>query len=172
MHLQIRSPSYHLPCIAVRQERAKESSIDIMTEASRPKRRTCAVCQVSPCSMHAGTVTSSTTSPISQKQPTVEEMDAAAAGAAGSLGVGWTELRNALASFLPDGTIRLDKRFSTLEQHDEFVTLHFSDHTTVDARIVVGADGCFSKVRQQTIADGLPEFTVSRCHLAQVKSAV
>lgn len=120
--------------------------------------------------MHAGTVTSSTTNPASQGQPTIEEMDVAAAGAAGALGAGWAELRDALANFLPDDTVCLNKRFSSLEQHDRFVTLHFSDSTSVEARIVVGADGCFSKVRQQTLADGLPEFTVSRCHSAPVMS--
>ena len=75
--------------------------------------------------------------------------------------LGWSELRNALAEYLPSGTIQLSKRLLRLEQHPNFVTLHFSDASSVDAKVVVGADGSFSKVRQQTLNDGMPDYTVS-----------
>lgn len=75
--------------------------------------------------------------------------------------MGWSELRDGLADHLPAGVIHLNKRFSQLQQHENHVELHFTDGTSVDAKIVVGADGCFSKVRQQTLGDGLPDFTVS-----------
>ncbi len=75
--------------------------------------------------------------------------------------MGWSELRDGLADHLPAGVIHLNKRFSQLQQHDSHVELHFTDGTSVEAKIVVGADGCFSKIRQQTLGDGLPDFTVS-----------
>ena len=62
---------------------------------------------------------------------------------------------------VPSSNIHLNKRLSHLVQHQDAVTLHFTDQSTVDARVVVGADGCFSKIRQQTLQDGLPEYTVS-----------
>ncbi len=75
--------------------------------------------------------------------------------------MGWSELRDGLADYLPAETIHLNKRFSRFQQHDDHVQLHFTDGTSVEAKIVVGADGCFSRIRQQTLVDGLPDFTVS-----------
>lgn len=75
--------------------------------------------------------------------------------------VGWSELRNALADYLPSGSIQLGKRLQRLERHKDFVTLHFSDGSAVEAKVVIGADGSFSRVRKQTLNDGLPEYTVS-----------
>lgn len=107
-----------------------------------------------------GVETGSTTSPVVQgNKPTVEQMDAAAAGAVGALGAGWAELRNALAQFVPENAICLNKKFSSIEQHTDYVKLHFTDGTSVQARLVIGADGSFSKVRQQTVADGPPIFS-------------
>ena len=75
--------------------------------------------------------------------------------------MGWSELRDGLADHLSAGAIHLNKRFSQLQQHDDHVQLLFTDGTSAEAKIVVGADGCFSKIRQQTLGDGLPDFTVS-----------
>lgn len=75
--------------------------------------------------------------------------------------MGWSELRDGLAHSLPSSAINLNKRFTMVQQHKGHVELHFADGTSVDAKIVVGADGCFSKVRQQSLGDGLPDFTVS-----------
>ena len=75
--------------------------------------------------------------------------------------IGWSELRDALADQVPLSNIHLGKRLSHLDQHEDSVTVHFTDASTIDARLVVGADGCFSKVRQHTLNDGLPDFTVS-----------
>ena len=36
----------------------------------------------------------------------------------------------------------------------------FADGTNVAAKVVVGADGSFSKVRQHTMDDGPPDFAV------------
>lgn len=62
---------------------------------------------------------------------------------------------------VPSSNIHLNKHLSHVVQHQDYVTLHFADQSTADAKVVVGADGCFSKVRQQTLQDGLPEYTVS-----------
>ena len=47
------------------------------------------------------------------------------------------------------------------EEHDEGVTLHF-DHgqPSVRAKLLVGADGYFSKIRSQCLDDGPPTFVV------------
>ena len=39
--------------------------------------------------------------------------------------------------------------------------VQFTDGTSIKTRAVIGADGNFSKVRQQSLNDGLPEYTVS-----------
>ena len=79
-----------------------------------------------------------------------------------SLLMGWCELRNGLADYVPATTVELGRRFSHLKQHHDHATVHFRSGTSIDAKIVVGADGIFSKVRQQTLHDGLPHFIVSQ----------
>ena len=76
--------------------------------------------------------------------------------------MGWCELRNGLADHVPTTAVELGRRFSHLEQHQDHVTVHFQSGASIDAKIVVGADGIFSKVRQQSLNDGLPQFTVSQ----------
>ncbi|DBA92561.1 hypothetical protein WJX77_007472 [Trebouxia sp. C0004] len=85
--------------------------------------------------------------------------------------MGWSELRDGLAEHLPAGAIHLNKRFSKLQQYDDHVELHFTDGTSVEAKIVVGADGCFSKIRQQTLGDGLPDFTGTVIWRARLSSS-
>lgn len=68
-------------------------------------------------------------------------------------------MRDAFVSWLPPGTVQLSKHFTSLEQHDNHVVVRFAD-SSVAARVVVGADGCFSKVRQQTLGDGPPHHEV------------
>ena len=79
-----------------------------------------------------------------------------------TVSMGWSELRNTLAEFVPAKAIHLNKRFLRLEQFDDHVRLHFTDGSSVDAKVVVGADGVFSKIRQQAVGDGLADFTVWR----------
>ena len=48
------------------------------------------------------------------------------------------------------------------EEDEEGVTLHFEhDQAPVRAKVLVGADGYFSKVRTQCLNDGPPTFNVS-----------
>ena len=48
-------------------------------------------------------------------------------------------------------------------EDEEGVTLHF-DHgePSVRAKVLVGADGYFSRVRNQCLNDGPPDFVVSK----------
>ena len=98
----------------------------------------------------AGKVTNRLVRPVPSTQTGFKDMAA----------LGWSELRNALAAEVPASNINLGKRLNHLEPHTDYVTLHFTDGSTVDANVVVGADGCFSKVRQHTLDDGLSEFMV------------
>ena len=88
-----------------------------------------------------------------------------------SLLMGWCELRDGLADYVPTTAVELGRRFSHLEQHQDHVAVHFTTGASIDAKLVVGADGIFSKVRQQTLNDGLPDFTVSsRLRFAPAKA--
>ena len=51
------------------------------------------------------------------------------------------------------------------EADDSGVTVHFDqDQPPVRAKILIGADGYFSKPRRQCLDDGPPAFAVSTCH--------
>ena len=75
--------------------------------------------------------------------------------------LGWSDLRSGVAEHVPADCIHLGKHFSHLEQFNDHMQLSFADGESVDAKIAVGADGCFSKIRQHTLADGLPTFAVT-----------
>lgn len=82
---------------------------------------------------------------------------------------GWSELRGTLADWLPPGTLQLGKHFIKLDQHDHHVVVHFADGTSLAARVLVGADGVFSQVRQQSLADGPPDFTVTNLYKSETR---
>lgn len=88
-----------------------------------------------------------------------------------ALTFGWSDLRDAFSSWLPSGMVQLNKRFASMEQHADHVVVCFADGTSVAARVVVGADGCFSKVRRQNLQDGIPQYQVDPCcqHLLSVR---
>ena len=51
---------------------------------------------------------------------------------------------------------------SHYEEDEEGVTAYFGDgHAPVRAKLLLGADGYFSKVRSQCLDDGPPDFVVS-----------
>ena len=100
---------------------------------------------------------------ITRRQPTVDVRGFKAPM------FGWSELQRALADWLPSGTLQLGKRFTKLIQHQDHVVVHFADGTSVAARVLVGADGVFSQVRQQSLADGPPDFTVSNLFKSETR---
>ena len=54
-----------------------------------------------------------------------------------------------------------DPQMSHYEEDEEGLTLHFDrGQPTVHARVLIGADGYFSKTRSQCVNDGPPTFSV------------
>ncbi|KAF9384503.1 hypothetical protein CPB97_005632 [Podila verticillata] len=59
-----------------------------------------------------------------------------------------SRLYDLLYSQIPSEKVHMNKRLSSYEQDDHGVTLTFTDGTTAQGDIVVGADGAYSQVRQ------------------------
>ncbi|DBB16334.1 TPA: hypothetical protein ACH3X3_014633 [Trebouxia sp. C0006] len=73
--------------------------------------------------------------------------------------LGWHEIRQLLFDHLPDGIVHFDTQVTHYEEDEEGVTVHFSGKTPPRrAKLLVGADGYFSKVRTQCLDDGPPDF--------------
>ncbi|BDA46002.1 probable FAD-dependent urate hydroxylase [Coccomyxa sp. Obi] len=74
--------------------------------------------------------------------------------------LGWHEIRETLYEGLPPGVVEFGRRYASYEdQGEDGVVVKFKDGSSVRTRMLVGADGYFSKVRQQMLGDGPPEFT-------------
>jgi salicylate hydroxylase len=72
------------------------------------------------------------------------------------LNIQWSKLQAILASALPPEIIHLHHRCVGFEQQDNSVEAHFEDGKTVQADLLIGADGINSVVRQGVIGDGTP----------------
>eukprot|EP00884_Botryococcus_braunii_P001468 jgi/Botrbrau1/11321/Bobra.0038s0081.1 len=74
--------------------------------------------------------------------------------------LGWHEIRNALAEPLPPETVQMGSKVLGYEENkDDTVTLQFQEgREEVRARILIGADGYFSRIRQGMLGDGPPTF--------------
>jgi salicylate hydroxylase len=76
--------------------------------------------------------------------------------------LGWHNLQSCLGEALPD-SVRLHLKHSLREfvtdQSDAMICLKFHEQPDQFARILVGADGYRSAVRNQTVGDGLPLYT-------------
>lgn len=73
--------------------------------------------------------------------------------------LGWHECRQLLFDELPPDTVQFDKQMRHYEDDEDGVTLHFDrGQPSVHAKVLVGADGYFSKVRTQCLNDGPPTF--------------
>ncbi len=66
------------------------------------------------------------------------------------------DLTDALASAIPEGSLRLGKKLAGLDQNASGVTLHFEDGTHATADAVIGADGVHSLVRDIIIGPDEP----------------
>lgn len=59
----------------------------------------------------------------------------------------------ALLGVLPEGMVKVGHKLEKIEDHGNHATLTFASGTTVDADLVVGADGIRSTVREQLFSD-------------------
>jgi salicylate hydroxylase len=70
----------------------------------------------------------------------------------------WSKLQAILASTLPPETIHLQHRCVGFEQQENSVKIYFPGGKTVQADLLIGADGINSVVRQGIIGDGFPSY--------------
>ena len=69
------------------------------------------------------------------------------------------DLLNVLSSAVPTGVLHLDHRCVGLSQHDDRVEVHFDNGNTVEADVVIGADGIHSSVRKAILGAESPRFS-------------
>lgn len=74
------------------------------------------------------------------------------------LNIRWSRLQEILASALPPDIIHLHHRCIGFEQNHNSVTAHFDNGKTVQADLLIGADGLNSVVRQVLLGDGVPRY--------------
>jgi salicylate hydroxylase len=74
----------------------------------------------------------------------------------------------ALVSVLPDGMLHLGHKLESIEDRGDGATLTFTNGTTVEADLVVGADGIKSTVRKQLFSDQVPQFAGEHAYRAVV----
>jgi salicylate hydroxylase len=74
------------------------------------------------------------------------------------LQIRWSLLQEILAAKLPPSTIHLDHRCIGFEQNDKTVEICFEGGKTVQADLLIGADGLNSAVRQTLIGHGEPNY--------------
>ena len=73
------------------------------------------------------------------------------------------DLLSVLAAPLPDRAIRLDARCVAIEPGEASAAAYFADGRTIEADIVVGADGIHSPVRTSLFGADSPRFTGCMC---------
>ena len=82
-----------------------------------------------------------------------------------------SDLHAYLRSALPEGTILLNKRCTGIESAAQAARVSFADGTSVQADVVVGADGIHSTVRSALFGPGKPRFTGVICWRGQVPAS-
>jgi salicylate hydroxylase len=78
---------------------------------------------------------------------------------AGYFGAHRADLHAVLQQALPAECVRLNARCTGVTQTSGKATMHFSDGTTADADVVIGADGIRSEVRGSLFGPDAPRFT-------------
>jgi salicylate hydroxylase len=74
------------------------------------------------------------------------------------LNIRWSCLQETLAAALSADVIHLNHRCVGFEQSDRQVEIYFDNTTTIQADVLIGADGVHSVVRQLLIGDGSPRY--------------
>lgn len=75
---------------------------------------------------------------------------------------------DALLSVLPEGMVKLGHKLASIEDKGDRTAVTFTNGTTVEADLVVGADGIKSVVREQLFSDKGPVFSGERAFRAVV----
>ncbi|MFI2333076.1 FAD-dependent oxidoreductase [Nocardia rhamnosiphila] len=77
---------------------------------------------------------------------------------------------DALLGVLPAGVVHLDHRLETIEDHGDRAALTFANGATVEADLVIGADGIKSVVRRQLFGDKEPVFSGEHAYRAVISA--
>ncbi|MBD2449784.1 FAD-dependent monooxygenase [Nostoc sp. FACHB-152] len=85
------------------------------------------------------------------------------------LTVWWWRLQQTLASRLPSNIIHLNHRCIGFEQNESSVKVKFDNEKTINADLLIGADGLHSAVRQTLFAEGQPNYVGSMCWRAVIE---
>ncbi|CAL8461953.1 g1484 [Coccomyxa elongata] len=85
--------------------------------------------------------------------------------------LGWYEIQSAFYRALPPDDVVFNSRFDSYEEDSEGVTVRFvgDSPAPVRAKVLIGADGYFSAVREQCLGDGPPDFAGTVCWRARVE---
>jgi salicylate hydroxylase len=78
------------------------------------------------------------------------------------------DLLDVLAAALPAGTASLGQRCVSVESGESSAVARFTDGTSVEADVIIGADGIHSAVRTALFGPGAPRFTGKICYRAVI----
>src|SRR3954468_10049501 len=82
-----------------------------------------------------------------------QDEDVRKAYGGGFIGLLRPELYERMLAAIPDGVLRFNQQVDRIEQEDRAVTLHFSDGSTAEHDVLIGADGIDSLVRRTLWGD-------------------
>jgi salicylate hydroxylase len=81
------------------------------------------------------------------------------------------DLLDVLAAALPSGIAALGKRCVSVESGGSSATARFADGTSVEADVIIGADGIHSAVRTALFGPDAPRFTGKICYRSVIPTA-
>jgi len=81
------------------------------------------------------------------------------------------DLLDVLAAALPPGLVTLGKRCVAVDGSGEVAVARFEDGTSVEADVVIGADGIHSAVRTALFGPDAPQFTGKICYRSVIPTA-